>query len=70
MNDLVTSSLPLGATPADLLQGTLIDSRQRWRDLVNMAADFAFETDEWGRFVLITPDPALAWPAKDRKSVV
>ena len=63
MNDLVTSSLPLGATPADLLQGTLIDSRQRWRDLVNMAADFAFETDEWGRFVLITPDPALAWPA-------
>lgn len=63
MNDLATPPLPLGATPADLLQVTLIDSRQRWRDLVNLAADFAFETDEWGRFVLITPDPALAWPA-------
>ena len=36
---------------------------QTWRDLVALAADFAFETDEWGRFVLISPDPALGWAA-------
>ena len=64
MNDLASSRPPSGRpTAADLLQGTLIDSRQRWRDLVNLIADFAFETDEWGRFVLVSPDPALAWPA-------
>ncbi len=47
----------------DPLRGALLDSRQRWHDLVCMAADFAFETDEWGRFVFVTPDPALGWPA-------
>jgi len=45
------------------MQGALIDSRQRWRELVHLAADFAFETDEWGRFTLISPDPALDWAA-------
>jgi diguanylate cyclase (GGDEF)-like protein len=54
---------PLAATPAEVLQGALIDSRQRWRELVDLAADFAFETDEWARFTLITPDPALHWAA-------
>ena len=49
--------------PGEVLQGALIDSRQRWRELVNLAADFAFETDEWGRFTLISPDPALDWAA-------
>src|ERR1019366_1040202 len=34
---------------------------QRWRELINLTADFAFETDESGRFTLITPDPALDW---------
>ena len=68
MHDLATTvplaTSPLAAaTPADVLQGALIDSRQRWRELVNLAADFAFETDEWGRFTLITPDPALDWAA-------
>jgi diguanylate cyclase (GGDEF)-like protein len=63
MNDLATSDPPIAATPGEVLQGALIDSRQRWRELVNLAADFAFETDEWGRFTLITPDPALGWPA-------
>ncbi len=43
------------------LRGVLLDSRQRWRDLVMMTADLAFETDEWGRFVFVTPDPALGW---------
>lgn len=63
MPDIATTDPPLDATPAEVLQGALIDSRQRWRELVDLAADFAFETDEWGRFTLIAPDPALEWPA-------
>jgi diguanylate cyclase (GGDEF)-like protein len=47
----------------DNLRDALLDSRQRWRDLVIQAADFAFETDEWGRFVFVVPDPALGWSA-------
>ena len=43
------------------LRNALLDSRQRWRDLVNMAADFAFETDAHGRFSFVMPDPALGW---------
>jgi diguanylate cyclase (GGDEF)-like protein len=48
---------------SDPLRGALLDSRQRWHDLVAMAADLGFETDEWGRFVFLTPDPALGWSA-------
>jgi diguanylate cyclase (GGDEF)-like protein/PAS domain S-box-containing protein len=49
--------------PGDALRDALLDSRQRWRDLVNMAADLAFETDAEGRFVFLAPDPMLGWPA-------
>ncbi len=45
------------------LRGALIESRQRWRDLVEMAADFAFETDREGRFVFIAPDEPMGWTA-------
>ena len=45
------------------LRNALLDSRQRWRDLVNMAADLAFETDEQGRFSFVMPDPAIGWSA-------
>ena len=45
----------------DPLCGALLESRQRWRDLVTLAADLAFETDASGRFTFITPDPALGW---------
>ena len=45
------------------LRNALLDSRQRWRDLVNLAADFAFETDAFGRFSFVMPDPALGWSA-------
>jgi diguanylate cyclase (GGDEF)-like protein/PAS domain S-box-containing protein len=50
---------------AGKLRLALLDSRQRWRDLVAMASDFAFETDADGRFVFVMPDPALGWPAAD-----
>ena len=55
-------SLPV-RSGEDVLRDALLDSRQRWRDLLCLAADFAFETDAWGRFVFVTPDPALGWPA-------
>jgi len=51
---------PAGAG-ARTLQRALIDSRQRWRDLVALAADIAFETDSWGRFTFVSPEPALGW---------
>jgi hypothetical protein len=63
MNELAITAPPAAASPAEVLQGALIDSRQRWRELVHLASDFAFETDEWGRFTLISPDPALDWAA-------
>jgi diguanylate cyclase (GGDEF)-like protein len=63
MSDVDVPDASTVDSTAALLKGALIDSRQRWRELVNLSADFAFETDEWGRFTLITPDPALGWAA-------
>jgi diguanylate cyclase (GGDEF)-like protein/PAS domain S-box-containing protein len=48
---------------AQALRGALLDSRQRWRDLVGMANDLAFETDQEGRLVFVAPDPVLGWSA-------
>ena len=49
--------------PGEALQNALLDSRNRWRDLVTLTSDIAFETDAFGRFVFVAPDPALGWPA-------
>jgi diguanylate cyclase (GGDEF)-like protein len=54
--------MPAPARP-DALRHALLDSRQRWRDLVTMASDFAFETDGEGRFVFVSPDSVLGWPS-------
>ena len=43
--------------------GALIESRQRWRDLVGLAADLAFETDAEGRLTFLAPEVVLGWPA-------
>ena len=56
------SACPGGELFADTLRSALLDSRNRWRDLVSLTADLAFETDAWGRFVFVSPDPALGWP--------
>lgn len=48
---------------AERLRGALLDSRQRWRDLMGLAADLAFETDHLGRLTFLHPDPALGWPS-------
>ena len=54
MNDIrVTNSPRPGAEAGDKLRYALLDSRQRWHDLVTMAADLAFETDAQGRIIVI-----------------
>ena len=59
--ELPAAPAAAGLDPA--LGRVLLESRQRWRDLVDLAADFAFETDATGRFSFVAPDPALGWPA-------
>lgn len=59
MVDTIAETPPV-STDA-MLQRALLDSRQRWRDLVIMAADLAYEIDAWGRFAFVVPDPALGW---------
>ncbi len=51
---------PVGRLPGSL-RTVLLESRQRWRDLVSLAADVAFETDASGRFTFVMPDPVLGW---------
>ncbi len=46
------------------LHGALLESRQRWRDFVMLAADLVFETDAEGRLVFLAPDRVLGWPAE------
>ena len=64
--------LPPGSAPADCspdkgeeaaLSLALLDSRRRWRGLLAMATDFAFETDGAGRFSFVWPTIVLGWPA-------
>ncbi len=70
--EVVTPEVPASVPPlahanpgpiGDKLCGALLDSRNRWRDLVTLAADFSFETDTWGRFVFVSPTIVLGWPA-------
>lgn len=60
-----TPHAPVAAEPAahDVIRDALMESRQRWRHLVNLATDLAFETDAKGRIVFVIPDTALGWPA-------
>lgn len=61
------NGMPAARAPATALsraaEGALIESRQRWRDLVGLATDLVFETDAEGRLRFLAPDPALGWPA-------
>lgn len=54
---------PDGSSPGTALRDALLDSRQRWRELVTLAADIVFETDAFGRFVFVAPETAIGWPA-------
>lgn len=61
------STAPGGAPDAPpaghpALGEALIESRERWRDLAQLAVDLAFEIDAGGRFSFLFPDTALGWP--------
>jgi diguanylate cyclase (GGDEF)-like protein len=41
-----------------------IGERERWGNLLAMAADLAFETDAAGRVIFLSPETVLGWSAK------
>ncbi len=47
------------------IRQALFDSRQRYRDLVTISSDFAWETDVEGRFVFVSPHGALGYSPED-----
>jgi diguanylate cyclase (GGDEF)-like protein/PAS domain S-box-containing protein len=51
------------ATLERSLQSALIESRQRFRDLVEISSDFAWEVGREGRFVFVSPKGALGYAA-------
>ena len=51
------------AAVGDPLRHALLESRRRWRDLVTMAADVAFETDAQGCFTFLAPEGVLGYEA-------
>ena len=59
--DILGHSARFFPAAAERLRGALLDSRQRWRDLVGLSADLAFEADHLGRLTFLYPDPALGW---------
>lgn len=61
---MVAATASTTANIGDPLRAALPDQRSRWRELVALAADLAFETDANGRFVFVSPDPALGWGAE------
>ena len=47
------------------LRAALVESRQRYKDLVEISNDFAWETDSEGRFVFVSPRGALGYEATE-----
>ena len=47
------------------LRRSLIESRQRYKELVEIVSDFIWETDAEGRFSFISPRGALDWAASE-----
>jgi len=62
-----TAALMLGRdiTLERSLRAALIESRQRFKELVEATCDFAWETDAEGRFVFISAPAALGYPKED-----
>ncbi|MGE5540403.1 MAG: diguanylate cyclase [Gemmatimonas sp.] len=49
----------------DRLRAALIESRDRYKQLVELAGDFAFETDAEGRFAFVSPRGALGYSVEE-----
>lgn len=47
------------------LRAALVESRQRYKDLVEISADFAWETDAEGDFTFVSPRGALGFAASE-----
>ena len=47
------------------LRSALVESRQRYKDLVEINADFAWEVDKDGKFIFVSPKGAIGYAAKD-----
>ncbi|MCC7017115.1 MAG: diguanylate cyclase [Rhodospirillales bacterium] len=47
------------------LRSALVESRQRYKDLVEVSSDFSWETDEAGRFAFVSPKGALGYRADE-----
>jgi len=47
------------------LRSALVESRQRYKDLVEVSSDFAWEVDQTGKFVFVSPRGALGYTADD-----
>lgn len=47
------------------LRTALVESRQRYKDLVEISSDFAWETDAEGRLVFVSPGGALGYSADE-----
>ena len=45
-------------------RGALAESRQRYKDLVEVCGDFCWETDSDGQFVFVSPSGALGYSAE------
>ncbi len=47
------------------MRNALADSRRRYKDIVEISSDFAWETDAEGNFAFVSPQGALGWRADD-----
>lgn len=47
------------------LRSALVESRQRYKDLVEVSSDFYWETDIEGRFVFVSPRGALGYSSEE-----
>ena len=47
------------------LRSALVESRQRYKDLVEISSDFSWEVDESGRFAFVSPKGALGYRAEE-----
>ncbi len=52
-------------TPESTLRDTLIESRKRYQELVDISSDFVWETDTRGRFSFVSPGGALGHSADE-----
>lgn len=50
---------------SDNLNAALVESRKRYKDLVDISSDFAWEVDADGTFVFVSPRGALGYSVRD-----